>query len=168
MQMALSDATTSRFSGGYEKTWSDVFRTNLDALFQLALLLTADPREAESNLSTVVRTLDFSKQPDEDALAVLQTELARQSIGSGGAVSWAGTLEARSMIHAGLLPVLQLEHRPRVCFVLRMLLGYATSACAGMLGIDEGGVKVLLRVAVLQLHNATLSTSLRVKQGLEA
>jgi hypothetical protein len=164
IQMALGEATTSPFSGGYEKTWSDVFRTNCDALFQLALLLTADPREAESNLSTVVRTRDFSKQPDEDALAVLQTALARQSIGSGGA----GTVEARSMLPAGLLPVLQLEHRPRVCFVLRILLGYATSACAGMLGIDEGGVKVLLRVAVLQLHDATLSRSLRVKQGLEA
>jgi hypothetical protein len=166
--MALSEDTTSPFSGGYEETWTNLFRTNLDALFQLALLLTADSLEAEANLATVISTLDFSRQPDEDALAVLQTSVAQQSIGSRGAVSLAGTVEARSMLQAGLLPVLQLERWPRVCFVLRMLLGYATSACAGMLGIEEDGVKVFLRVAVLQLHHAALSTSLRLKKGLEA
>ena len=152
--MVLSEATASPFSSGYEKTWKDVFQTNLDALFQLALLLTADSREAEANLATVVSTLDFSKQPDEDALAVLQTAVAQQSIESRGAIFSAGTVEARSMLQPGLLPVLQLERSPRVCFVLRMLLGYATSACAGMLGIEEDGVKVLLRAAVLQLHHA--------------
>jgi hypothetical protein len=152
--MVLSEATASPFSSGYEKTWKDVFQTNLDALFQLALLLTADSREAEANLATVVSTLDFSKQPDEDALAVLQTAVAQQSIESRGAIFSAGTVEARSMLQPGLLPVLQLERFPRVCFVLRMLLGYATSACAGMLGIEEDGVKVLLRAAVLQLHHA--------------
>jgi hypothetical protein len=166
--MALGEATMSPFSGGYEKAWTDVFRTNLPELFQLALLLTADSHEAEAILSTVIRTLDFSKQPDEDALAVLQTAVAQQSIGSGGAVSWVGTVEGRSILQTGLRSVLQLERLPRVCFVLRMLLGYGLSTCAGMLGIDQDGVKVLIRVAFLQLHHAALSTSLRLKKGLEA
>jgi hypothetical protein len=34
------------------------------------------------------------------------------------------------------------------------LFGYATSACARTLGIDEGDVRVLFGVAVLQLHHA--------------
>jgi hypothetical protein len=153
--MTLNEqATMLSSTGGYQETWEDVFRGNLDALFQLALLLTADPREAEANLAGVINTLDFSKRPEEDALAVLQTAIARQSIESAGPISSTGAAAARSMLQPGLRPVLQLEHFPRVCFVLRMLLGYATSACAGMLGIDEGGVKVLLSVAVLQLHRA--------------
>jgi hypothetical protein len=166
VQMALNEEVTMLSSkGGYQETWKDVFQANLDALFQLALLLTAGPQEAEANLATVMSTLDFSKQPDEDALAVIQAALARQSIGSGGIISSAGVAGARSMLQPGLLPVLQLERFPRVCFVLRMLFGYATSACAGMLGIDEGGVKVLLRVAVLQLHHARSMHIAETKEG---
>ena len=69
------------------------------------------------------------------------------------------------MLQPGLLPVLQLERFPRVCFVLRMLFGYATSACAGMLGIDEGSVKVLLQEALLQLHHARSIHIAETKQG---
>jgi hypothetical protein len=58
-----------------------------------------------------------------------------------------------------------LERFPRFCFVLRMLLGYATSACAAMLGINEGNVKVLLRVAVLQLHHACPMHVAETEQG---
>jgi len=121
---------------------------------QLALLLTADSQEAEANLATVTNTFDFARQPDEDALADIQTALARQSIGSGGVISSDGVAEAQSMLQPSLLPVLQLERFPRVCFVLRTLFGYASSVCARMLGIDEDGVKVLLRVAVLELQHA--------------
>jgi hypothetical protein len=149
------EATMLPSKGGYQETWKDVFQANLDALFQLALLLTADSQEAEANLVTVISTIDFSKQTDKDALAVIQGALVRQSIGSGGIISLAGAAGARSMLQSGLLPVLQLERLPRVCFVLRMLFGYATSACARILGIDECGVRVLLGVAVLQLHLST-------------
>jgi len=153
--MALNeDVTILSSKGGYQERWKDLFQANLDALFELALLLTADPQEAEANLGGTIDTLDFSKQPNADALAVIQTALARQSIRSGEIISSAGVAGARSMLQPGLLPVLQLKRFPRVCFVLRMLFGYATSACARMLGIDEGGVKVLLRVAVFQLHHA--------------
>jgi len=135
----------------YQETWKDVFQANLSALFQIALLLTADSHEAEANLATVIRKLDFSKEIDEDALAVIHAALARKIIGGGGITSLSGAAEARSMLQPGLLPVLQLERLPRVCFVLRMLVGFEISACARMLGIDEYGVKVSLRLAVLQL-----------------
>src|SRR6266567_3770691 len=108
--MALNEEATMLSSkGGCEETWKDVFQANLDALFQMALLLTADSREAEASLATVIGTLDFSKEPDEDALAVIQTALAHQSIGSGGISSSAGVAEARSMLQSGLLPLLKLE-----------------------------------------------------------
>ena len=167
--MALNENVSALSSkGGHPETWSDLFQTNLAALFQQALLLTADSQAAEANLAAVIKTLDLSKQPDDDALAAVQVALARQSIEGSGIISSAGVAGARSMLQAGLLPVLQLERSPRVCFVLRVLLGYATSACAAMLGIDEGGVRVLLRAAVLQLHHAALGTSLVLKKGLEA
>jgi hypothetical protein len=152
--MALNSEATMSSSDEYQKTWKDVLQTNLDALFQLALLLTADPQEAEDNLAAIISTLDLSKQPDGDALTVIQAALVRHSIRSSGIVSAAGFAGTRSMLQPGLLPVLQVEHFSRICFVLRTLFGYATSVCARMLGIDEGDVRVLLRIAVLQLHDA--------------
>src|SRR5713101_4181083 len=129
VQMALNEEVRTLSSkGGYQERWKELFQANLDMLFELALLLTADPLEAEANLAGVIDALDLSKQPEDDALAVIQTALVRQTIGSGGAISSAGAAGAQSMLHPGLLPVLQLERFPRVCFVLRMLFGYATSA----------------------------------------
>jgi hypothetical protein len=160
------EVTLFSSSGGYRETWKDVCQANLDSLFQLALLLTGDSEEAEANLGTVIRGLDFSKEPDENALAVLQTAVAQRSIGIDGAISSAGVAGARSMLQPGLLPVLQLERFPRVCFVLRMLLGYATSSVAAMLGLDKGAVKRLLEVAVLQLHHTIHITE--IKTGLES
>jgi len=151
--------------GAHQERWKDLLQANLASLFELALLLTADPQEAEARLVGALDALDFSKQPDEDALAVLRMAIARQSTGTAGAVFPAGAVEARSMLRAGLLPVLQLKRSSRICFVLRMFFGYATSACAGMLGIDEGGAKTLLRVAILQLHHAYTMPSPRQKQG---
>jgi len=155
-QGALSSA-----NGGYREAWKDVYQVNLDSLFQLALLLTGDSQEAEANLTTVISGFDFSKQPGKDVLAVLQTAVAERSIGSAGASSSGGLAGARSMLQPGLLPVLHLERFPRVCFVLRMMLGYATSACAVMLGIEEGAVKRLLQVAVLQLHYSMHITEIK-------
>jgi DNA-directed RNA polymerase specialized sigma24 family protein len=58
------------------------------------------------------------------------------------------------MLQPGLWPVLQIDRQPRVCFVLRMLLGYATSSCAQMLAIEEQVVKAALQNAILQLQHA--------------
>jgi hypothetical protein len=140
--------------GGYQETWTDMFQVNIDALFQMALLLTADLQKAETNLAIVISTLDFSAQPDDDAIALVQAALIRQSIGGAAAFSSAGVAEARSKLQSGLWPVLQLERMPRVCFVLRTLFGHTHSACARMLGIDEGSLREFLGVAVVQLHHA--------------
>lgn len=163
--MLLHERATTLSKGAYQQTWKDVFQANLDSLFQMALLLTADAQQAEANVAAVIHKLDFSKEPDKNSLTVIRTALARQSIASNGTASPAGVAGARSMLQSGLLPVLQLERFPRICFVLRTLFGYATSVCAQMLGIDEGSVKVLLRIAVLQLHDAR---SMPAKPGIGA
>src|SRR5258707_2040351 len=101
--MALNeDVRILSSKGGYQERWKDLFQANLVLLFELALLLTADPQEAEAHLAGAIDTLDFSRQPDEDALAVLRMAVALQSTGTAGAVSPAGAVEARSMLRAGL------------------------------------------------------------------
>jgi hypothetical protein len=136
------------------QTWKDLFHSNLDTLFEMALLLTADPREAEATLTRVINTVDMSRLPDEGGLSILQAAVAQKSIESGAAIVPSGVEEARPMLQLGLQPVVQVERVPRVCFVLRTMLGYATTTCAGILGVNEDAVKVLLRIAILQLHEA--------------
>jgi hypothetical protein len=155
VHMALTgEAMMLPSKGGYQETWKNVFQANLDALFQFALLSTADLQEAEANLVAVTSTLDLSKHPDEDASAVTRTALVRQSIGSGGSFPRPELRKPGPCFNPVYCLSSSWSASPRVCFVLRMLFGYTTSACAVMLGIDEGGVKTLLRVAVLQLHHA--------------
>ena len=82
------EATMLSSKGGYQETWKDVFQANLDALFQLALLLTADSQEAEAKVATVISTLDFSKQIDKDALAVIQGALVPRVSEVAGSSPW--------------------------------------------------------------------------------
>src|SRR5260370_33182042 len=110
------DAEMLSAKGAHQERWKDLFQANLASLFELALLLTADPQEAEARLVGAIDTLDFSKQPDEDALAVLRMAIARQNTGTAGVASPAGDAEARSLLRTGLLPVLQLERSSRIWF----------------------------------------------------
>jgi hypothetical protein len=138
----------------HHQTWRTLFQANIDALFELALVLTADPHEAELTLAGAINTMDMSTHPDENGFKMLQTAVARRSIENGGDVSPIAVADACSMLRPGLRPLLQVERVARVCFVLRMIFGYATFTCARMLGVDPGGIRVLLRVAILQLHDA--------------
>ena len=143
------------------KTWKNFFQVHRDALFQTALLLSADPDEAEASMAATLNTVDLSKPPVESQFLILQEKLARRTIETAQASPLSKLSEAGSLLQVGLHPVLQMERFPRVCFVLRTLLGYATSTCAQMLGIEEVAVRTLLRVAILQLHNAATGTSSR-------
>ena len=143
------------------KIWREFFQAHCDALFQTALLLSADPDEAEASLAATLDSVDLSKPPSESQFLMLQGKLARRTIQITAASASPKISEAGSLLQAGLHPVLQIERFPRVCFVLRTLLGYATSSCAQMLGIDEAAVRTLLRIAILQLHNTVTGTSSR-------
>lgn len=59
---------------------------------------------------------------------------------------------ARPLLQPGLRSVVQIDRLPRICFVLRLLLGYTTEACADALDLDESEVPVLLAEAAMQLQ----------------
>jgi hypothetical protein len=96
----------------------------------------------------------LSALPQENAFAILKEAIVLRSVQSARLLSPSDTANARSMLQPGLWPVLQIERQPRVCFVLRMLLGYATSSCAQMLAIEEQVVKAALQNGILQLQHA--------------
>lgn len=134
--------------------WREFFKANCAALFQTALLLTADPEEAEATVIGAIDSLDVSVSPDWTALAAVQESVARQTMLIRTPRDPSKLSAAQVMLPNELRPILQIDPSSRVCFVLRMLLGYATSSCARMMGVEEAAVKTLLRIAILQLHIA--------------
>lgn len=128
--------------------WTAFMRANCAALFQTALLLAADGEIAESGMLAAVAGLDISRPPAPDELFVLQRAVATQTLNQMTSNLEAKRANARSLLQAGLWPVLQLDQLPRICFVLCPLLGYAKSSCAQILGIREETVSELLRVAI--------------------
>ncbi len=158
MQHSL-EAEVQPQAEGCPKAWMRFFQVHSDQLFQTALLLSADPDEAEASIVTTLGSVDLSKPPAESELLNLQEKIARQAIQNARASGSPKISEAHSLLQDGLQPVLQIQRFPRVCFVLRMLLGYATSSCAQMLGIEEAVVRTLLRIAVLQLQTTVSGTN---------
>jgi hypothetical protein len=132
--------------------WPAVIRANCAALFQTALLLAADAEIAESGMLAAIENVDISRPPAPDELSVLQRAVATQTLKRIRFDLEAKSANARSLLQAGLQPVLQLDQLPRICFVLCLLLGYTTSSCAQMLGIQEEAVRDLLLVATSELH----------------
>ena len=63
------------------------------------------------------------------------------------------------MLQSGLWPVLELECPPRVCFVLRVLLGYTISSCSRMMNLEESTVRDLLQTGAIQLCRATVGNA---------
>jgi hypothetical protein len=140
---------------GYHKDghgWMAFIRANCAALFQTALLLAADVEIAESAMLAAVASVDISRPPTSDELFALQRGVATQTLKRIGFNLEAPSANTRSLLQAGLWPVLRLEQRPRLCFVLCLLLGYTNSSCAQILEIQEKTVSELLRVAHQQLR----------------
>ena len=142
----------------YQEAWIGLLKTNCDALFQIALLLSADPETAEASIVAGIDSVDMSGPPEKGQLAILQKAVAMQAIEGSRVIGSSGIADARSILQTGLWPVLQIDRFPRVCFVLRVLLGYATSSCGQMLGIDDGAVRTFVRIAIMQLHGAVIGS----------
>lgn len=142
-----------------EHTWIDFLKANCAALFQSALLLTADPEAAEASVAATLESIDVSRPPEAGELASLQKAVAMLGIRESACDSFVEVGRVQAMIQAGLWPVLQVERSPRACFVLRILLGCATSCCAQALGIDEAGVTNLLRLGILQLRESLVGSN---------
>lgn len=67
----------------------------------------------------------------------------------------------RSILQPSLQPVIEMERCPRICFVLRMLLGYTTALCAQMLGMEESGIRMLFQIAVIELQQKVAATEVQ-------
>lgn len=98
---------------------------NCALLFQIALLLTADPETAEATVANAFENIDLSVPPSRAQLATLEKNVAIESVRTAGTPSSATVAIASSMLQSGLRPVLQLERFPRACFVLHFYWGMA-------------------------------------------
>jgi hypothetical protein len=136
-------------------SWSSLLKANCNSLFQIALLLSADPEVAEASVIATIEAVDISCPPGQEELANLQQSVATKTLERLGAASRSHLPAAQSMLQAGLWPLLQVEQSARICFVLRVLLRCAISSSAQMLGIEEGDAKVLLQIALVQLCQAS-------------
>ena len=138
-------------------TWTGFFEANLDGLFQTSLLLVADHQEAERALCKAIDVLDVSEPPCQAAAASIERQIVLNSLSIDEPSSSTSVASARGMLQPDLRPVLALPCAPRACFVLLILLGYATSTCAQILGIEEQAVRMLLHSALLQLRAAVIT-----------
>jgi hypothetical protein len=139
-------------------SWMALLKSNCAALFQTALLLSADPQIAEASMAVTIDNLDISKAPRQDESSSLQKTVTMHTLRILETASFSRTVEAHSMLQSGLWPILQLEKFARACFVLRLLLGYSTSCCGQMIGIEQAAVETLLDTALLQLHQTIVGS----------
>ena len=135
-----------------EQQWRDFFKMNCNALFQIALLLTADAVTAEVALAKSIEDLDISNSPGQTGVAAWERATAMRSIEIAQSSPSIPDPMTRTMLQPALQPIIEIGRFPRICFVLRLLLGYTTALCAQMLGIEESGVRMLFQMAVIQLQ----------------
>ncbi len=135
-----------------EKEWKSFVAKNSKAIFQTALLLTANPQGAEAALIAGIDELDVSRQPEAEDLLIWEEAIVKLSVGIPPVLS---TEEDSSftcaLLQPGLQPVMQLDRLARICFVLQILLSYTTEASADILGIEESEALALAAEAAAKL-----------------
>ena len=139
----------------YEQAWKNFSRAHCSSMFQTALLLSADTRVAAAALADSIGGMDLSNPPQKLSLALWERAVITRSIVAREPDSLDEGSMARSMLQSGLWPVIEIERYPRICFVLRLLLGYAAAFCAQTLGVAESEIQTLLQKALTQLCSIT-------------
>jgi hypothetical protein len=145
-------------------SWIAILKVNCSSLFQTALLVSADPRVAEAGVMAAVEEFDVLLPPKDQDIGELHKTVAVNAIKSLRSQGSLSASQARSMLQPGLWPLLQVDQCPRICYVLRMLLGCAMSSCAQILGLEESDVRALLQVALLQLCQASQDACPQIDQ----
>ena len=142
----------------HDQECRDFFTSNCKALFQTALLLTADALKAERALVRSIEDLDMSRSPGQTSLAAWERAVVMRSIEMAQLSSCATPDPmTRHMLQVGLQPVIEIERFSRICFVLRKLLGYSTAMCAQMLNTEESATRTLLQIALIQLQRTAVA-----------
>jgi hypothetical protein len=135
-----------------EREWIEFLELNSNAMFQVALLLSADVYTAEAALLNSIDELETRRAPRQEDLAAWQHAVVARSIATRTTEKSGVDLLYRSMLQPGLWPVMQIERLPRTCFALRLLLGYPRRVCAQLLGIEESKIETLLQTAIDMLQ----------------
>lgn len=135
-----------------EREWIEFLELNSKAMFQVALLLSADVHTAEAALLNSIDELEMRREPGPGDLAAWQHAVVARSIATRTTEKSGVDLLYRAMLQPGLWPVMQIERLPRKCFVLHLLLGYPRPVCAQLLGIEESKVENLLQTAINALQ----------------
>lgn len=133
-----------------EREWMEFLELNSNAMFQVAMLLSADVYTAEAALLNSIDELEIRRAPLQGDLADWQHAVVARSIATRTTEKSGVDLLYRSMLQPGLWPVMQIERLPRTCFVLHLLLGYPRPACAQLLGIEESKIETLLQTAIVR------------------
>lgn len=131
-----------------EREWIEFLELNSNAMFQVALLLSANVYTAEASLLNSIDELEIRRAPRQGDLAAWQHAVVARSIATRITEKSGVDLLYRSMLQPGLWPVMQIEGLPRTCFVLRLLLGYSRPVCAQLLGVEESRIEKLLETAI--------------------
>jgi hypothetical protein len=135
-----------------EREWIEFLELNSNAMFQVALLLSADVHTAAAALLNSIDELEIRRVPRQGDLAAWQHAVVARSIATRTTEKSGVDLLYRSMLQPGLWPVMQIERLPRTCFALRLLLGYPRRVCAQLLGIEESKIETLLQTAIHTLQ----------------
>lgn len=131
-----------------EQEWIEFVELNSNAMFQVALLLSADVYMAEAALLNSIDELEIRRAPRQGDLAAWQNAVVARSIATRTTEKSGVDSLYRSMLQPGLWPVMQIERVPRTCFTLRLLLGYPRRVCDQWLGIEESKIETLLQTAI--------------------
>jgi hypothetical protein len=156
----LEETQIGSDTSGYEREWRDFFKIHCNALFQTALLLTADAVAAEVALTRSIEELDIACSPGQTSLASWKKAVVMRSIETLQLSASPPDPITRFMLQPGVQRVIEIERSPRICFVLRILLGHTTAFCAQMLGVEERGVLALLQMAMIQLQEKSVRRQL--------
>src|SRR5258708_3390658 len=107
--------------------------------------MNANPQSAQASLLISISSVDISTQPDmEDPRSAVALRSIRRAIDSPNEL-----INVSSMM----------ERFPRIGFVISILIGFATSRCAAMLGIEDTAVRALVGAAILQIQAVMVRTA---------
>ena len=106
-----------------EQEWRNFFKANCNALFQTALLLTTDAPTAEAAVAESIDALDMSSPPEQRSLTAWQKAVVVRSIETSQLSSSAADPVTRFTLQPALLPTIQIERSPRICFVFANAAG---------------------------------------------
>jgi hypothetical protein len=133
--------------------WNRFILEHCSAMFRIALLLTADPLAGEAALVESLEGLDLMTSPGIYSIEAWQKSTVTRCLSLPERRFGPASRLAESMLQPGLQLIARIDRLPRICFVLRLLLGYTPRECAQLLHLGESDLRVLLRMAVTQLCN---------------